>query len=481
MFGMHRLARSLSDRLPPETVSTAPDDLAGRGRDLWSLALLRLARGEPGEPPAAVAFPTSTEQVATVLAWAAETGTPVAPRGGGSGVCGAVAAGAGWVVLDLSRMDRILSLDAESRVVGVQAGVRGDRLEASLGEHGLTVGHYPQSIALSTVGGWVAAASAGQASTGYGAIEDVLLGLTAVLAGGQVLRLRPTPRSAAGPDLRRLLVGSEGTLAVLTEAYLACSPRPSGLRWEGFGFDTFPAALAGVREMFRTGAGMAVLRGYDGVDSALTFGALGPPDQSGSCVAIAGFAAGLPGLAERRRAARDAAGAAGGHDLGSGPGAHWWEHRNDAVELYRRIMGPERLFGPGVVVDTMEVAGLWGGLPGLYRAVLAALGRHTETVGCHLSHAYPAGASLYFTFLVRGADDVDAERRYLAGWQDAATGCLAAGGTITHHHGVGRLKAGFLPAELGEPGVQLLRRIKAAADPQWILNPGALLPDPPAR
>jgi alkyldihydroxyacetonephosphate synthase len=399
----------------------------------------------------------------------------VAPRGGGSGVCGGVAAGDGWVVLDLSRMDRIVSLDAVSQVVDVQAGVRGDRLEAFLGEHGLTVGHYPQSIALSTVGGWVAAASAGQASTGYGAIEDVLLGLTAVLPGGRVLRLHPTPRSAAGPDLRRLLVGSEGTLAVLTEAFLACSPRPLGLRWEGFRFEQVAACLAGVREMFRTGAGMTVLRGYDEVDAGLAFGSLG---QSTGCVAIAGFAADLPGLDDRRRATREAARAAGGQDLGEGHGTHWWQHRNDAVDLYRRIMGPERLFGPGVVVDTMEVAGLWGALPELYRAVGAALGRHAEAVGCHVSHVYRSGASLYFTFLLRGADDHDVERRYLAGWQDAGTSCRAAGGTITHHHGVGRLKAGFLPAELGEEGVALLRRIKAAVDPQWTLNPGALLERP---
>jgi alkyldihydroxyacetonephosphate synthase len=473
MGGMHSLARSLAQRLPPDTVSTAPEELAERGRDRWSLALLRQVRGEGGEPPAAVAFPTSTEQVGAVLAWAAETGTPLVARGGGSGVCGGVAAGPGWVVLDLSRMDRILSLDAESQAVSLQAGVRGDRLEAFLAGHGLTVGHYPQSIALSTVGGWIAAASAGQASAGYGAIEDVLLGVTAVLAGGRVVRLRPTPRSAAGPDLRRLLVGSEGTLAVLAEAVLACSPRPPGFDWDGFRFDTFPDCIAGLRDMYRSGAGMAVLRGYDEVDSALAFGGIG---HAGGCAAIAGFAADLPGLGDRRRAAGERARAAGGTDLGPGYGDHWWEHRNDAVDLYRRIMGAERLLGSGVVVDTMEVAGLWGRLPDLYRAVRDGLGRYAETVGCHVSHVYRSGSSLYFTFLLRGADDSEVEQRYLAGWREAATCCLAEGGTITHHHGVGRLKAGFLAGELGAEGLEVLRRVKAAVDPQWTLNPGALIP-----
>jgi len=475
---MQPLANSLSELLPPDTVSTAPDDLADRGRDRWALALLRQSRGDAPEPPTAVAFPTSTEQVATVLSWAERTGTAVAPRGGGSGVCGGIAAGAGWVVLDLSRMDQLLGLDLASQAIAVQAGMRGDRLEAVLAGHGLTTGHYPQSIALSTVGGWIAAASAGQASTGYGAIEDILLGVTAVLAGGQVLRLRPTPRSAAGPDLRRVLVGSEGTLAVLTEAVLACSARPPGLVWDGFRFDTFADCLAGLRDACRSRAGMAVLRGYDEVDAALTFGAAG---HTGGCAAIAGFAADLPGLDDRRRATRHAAQAAGGTGSEPGYGEHWWQHRNDAVDLYQRIMGAERLFGPGVVVDTMEIAGLWGGLPDLYRSVRTGLSRHAEAVGCHASHVYPAGASLYFTFLIRAADDHAAEAGYHAAWRDAAAACLAAGGTIAHHHGVGRLKAPFLPDELGSAGVDLLRRVKTALDPHRILNPGALLPEPPAR
>ena len=237
------------------------------------------------------------------------------------------------------------------------AGVRGDQLEDVLASHGLTVGHYPQSIASSTVGGWIAASSAGQASTGFGAIEDVLLGCTAVLPDGGILRCRPVPRSAAGPDLRRLLVGSEGTLAVVTEATLACRARPASWDWLVFGFPTFPKLADGLR---------------DGI--------------------------------------RD------------------------------------------------------------------ALAPHSQAVLCHLSHWYSSGSSLYFTFLISGTDDRDAETRYLAAWHDAVRSCAAAGGTLTHHHGVGRLKAAFLPGELGEAGMDVLKKIKAALDPARIMNPGALLP-----
>ena len=464
----------LVSRLPAGTVNTGAAMLRDRAIDSWALALLRRVRGDELPAPAAVVFPASTDEVATVLAWASETATAVIPRGGGSGVCGGAEADAGSVVLDLSRMDQVGDVDLLSRTVNVQAGVRGDQLEDALAEHGLTVGHYPQSIAISTVGGWIAASSAGQASTGFGAIEDVLLGLTAVLPQGEILRCRPVPRSAAGPDLRRLLVGSEGTFAVVTEATLACRARPAGWAWLAFSFPAFFALADGLREAVRAETGAVVIRGYDETDAQLSFGALGHP---GGCVGMVGFPADLPGLDGRKKAAAEAmrkAGASG--ELGPRYGEHWWEHRNDAVGTYARIMGPDRAFGSGVIVDTMEIAGLWSAVPQLYQGTREVLATHAQAVGCHLSHLYPSGSSLYFTFLISGADDQDAEARYLAAWDQAARSCAAAGGTITHHHGIGRLKSRFLTAELGETGVGLLNRIKAVLDPAGIMNPRVLRP-----
>lgn len=463
----------LATRLPQGAVTTEPQILRERAIDSWALALLRQVRGEELPVPAAVIFPACTEEVATVLVWAAETGTAVIPRGAGSGVCGGAQAQAGSVVLDLSRLNEVTGLDLVSRVVDVQAGVRGDQLEDALAAEGLTVGHYPQSAAISTVGGWIAASSAGQASAGFGAIEDVLLGLTAVLPRGEILRCRPVPRSAAGPDLRRLLVGSEGTLAVVTEATLACQVRPPGWRWLAFGFGSFTALAEGLREVVRAQTGAAVIRGYDETDANLSFGTLGHP---GGCVALLGFPIDLVGLQARTSLAREVMHRAGGADLAASYGEHWQQHRNDAVGLYQQIMGPDRVFGPGVIVDTAEVAGLWSAVPRLYAGVRDALAAHSEAVGCHLSHLYPSGSSLYFTFLLRGADDHDVEARYLAAWQQAMTACADAGGTITHHHGVGRLKSAFLAADLGPAGADMLKRIKTALDPDGILNPGALLP-----
>jgi alkyldihydroxyacetonephosphate synthase len=467
----------LAGRLPDGTISTDPQTLREHATDSWPLALLRRVRGDDLPEPAAVIAPATTGEVATVLAWASQTGTAVVPRGAGSGVCGGaqVGADADTVVLDLSRMDRIGPVDRDSQTVEVQAGVRGDRLEEQLAANGLTTGHYPQSVAISTVGGWIAASSAGQASTGFGAIEDVLLGLTAVLPDGEILRLRPVPRSAAGPDLRRLLIGSEGTLAVVTEATLACRARPTAWEWLAFGYPDFTTMTEALKNVRRAETGVAVLRGYDETDAQLGFGAL---NHTTGCVALAGFPAGPacpPGLDARKQAAT-AILHANGTELGARYGEHWWQHRNDAVQTFAQIMGPERTFGAGVIVDTMEVAGLWSAVPRLYESIRAALSAHAQAVACHLSHLYPSGSSLYFTFLIGAADDREAETTYRAAWHAAAESCTEAGGTITHHHGVGRLKAPFLARDLGETGTGVLTRIRQALDPAGIMNPGGLRP-----
>jgi len=462
----------LASRLPAGAISTDPRTLRDHATDSWSLALLRRVRGDDLSEPAGIIFPARTEEVATILAWASQTGTAVIPRGAGSGVCGGAQADSPAVVLDLSRMDRIGPVDPESQTVDVQAGVRGDRLEEELARSNLTTGHYPQSIAISTVGGWIAASSAGQASTGFGAIEDLLLGLTAVLPDGVILRLRPVPRSAAGPDLKRLLTGSEGTLAVVTEATLACRARPQAWDWLAFGYGDFTTMATALRDVKRAETGAAVLRGYDETDAQLGFGAL---QHTTGCVALAGFPDGPPGLDARKQAAT-AILRATGTELGARYGEHWWQHRNDAVRTYAQIMGPERAFGAGVIVDTMEVAGLWSNVPRLYYEIRTGLSAHAQAVACHLSHLYPSGSSLYFTFLITGPDDQDAETRYHQAWQQAARACTQVGGTITHHHGVGRLKAPFLSQDLGETGAHVLTRIRQALDPAGIMNPGVLTP-----
>ena len=236
----------------------------------------------------------------------------------------------------------------------------------------------------------------------------------------------------------------------------------------------------GLRDAVRAETGAAVIRGYDEADAQLSFAALG---HAGGCVGMLGFPHG-PGepaaraaLAARKELASDVLRRAGSSgQLDASYGEHWWQHRHDAVDTYARIMGPDRAFGPGVIVDTFEVAGLWSDVPRLHAGIRDALAAHAQAVLCHLSHLYSSGSSLYFTFLISGTDDQDAAARYLAAWDDAVRSCAAAGGTLTHHHGVGRLKAAYLTGELGEAGVDVLKKIKKALDPQQIMNPGVLLP-----
>jgi alkyldihydroxyacetonephosphate synthase len=463
---------SLVARLPEGAVSTHPGELSSRSRDAWPLAILREARGERLPRPMAVVFPRSTDHVAATLAWASEKEIPVVPRGGGSGVRGGAQAVWRGIVLDLSQMNEVLEVDQESLAVRVQAGARVDRVEAALAARGLTLGHHPQSAGPSTVGGWIASSSVGQTSSGMGAVEDLVLGAVAVLPGGDTLRLLAVPSSAAGPDLRRLLIGSEGVLSVVTEATLAVGRATPDLRWLALAPPSFEAGIGVARTLTHDGLRPLILGLYDEPDAAVTFGAIRPENGP---ILLAAFES-RPGRDAVVDAAREAGAAAGAVEVDPEYGRQWWELPNDPVALYRRMMGEDRTLGPGVVVDTVDVAALWRDLPAVYRSIRDALARHAaRPVACHLSHGYRSGGSLHFTFLLHGQDDLAVETIYATSWREAATACHRAGGTICHHDGIGLLKSPFLEEELGAEGVAVLRSLKRAIDPSGILNPGKLL------
>jgi alkyldihydroxyacetonephosphate synthase len=462
----------LTNLVPPGSVLTSDEDLQVRSRDWWPVSRLKEIRGDQMVKPAAVVLPTTTQQVADVLRWANRAGVSIVPRGLGSGVCGAVLPQEESVVLELSSMDRVLATDLVSQVVHTEAGIRGDRLEQQLEAHDLTLGHYPQSINLSTVGGWISAWSSGQASPGYGSIEHRLLGLTFVLADGTVVRLPPSPRPASGPDLRRLMLGAEGTLGVVTEAWLACAPRDPEITWHAVQYPSFKVCLDATRSICRLGLGHRVIRGWDEADSTRAFGAKGI--RSGS-VGLIGIPSSAPGLTQRISAAADMALTFGAVEIDPSIGQHWWAHRLDAVEIFESILGPARVLGPGSMIDTIEVSALWANLHPLYLAVRTAFLTSGVEIRGHFSHVYSSGAALYFTFIVREADDDAAERRHSVAWSAALAACQGSGGFASHHHGLGHAKAGVLEGEIGTSGVELLRRVKAALDPIGILNPGNLI------
>ena len=467
-----RLAR-LREQLTAGVMLTDADALRVRSRDWWPLSRLREVRGDVLDLPAAVVLPRSTEEVATVLRWCNDHAVTVIARGLGSGVCGGAAPLSGCVVLETSAMDQIIALDEISHVVTVQAGLRGDRLEAYLASFGLTTGHYPQSINVSTVGGWIAASGAGQATPGYGPIEQRVAGLTVVLPDGTISRIRPMARAASGPDLRKLVLGSEGQFGVVTEAVLICANITRETSWQTFVYPDYDAAIAAGRDTVRSGAGARVLRAWDEPDSARAFGPLGLPS---GCLGMVGIASDAPGLDGRQAAVAKIAATYAGVPANAEWGPHWWAHRLDAVELFETVMGPRRVRGDGIVLDTLEVQSLWADLPSLHRTVGAALRRHTDEVRAHYSHVYHIGASLYFTFVIKGVDDFSAEATYREAWAEAMQAAIDANGSISHHHGIGRQKAAFLEPELGSGAFRLLKMLKSAIDPKGILNPGVLIP-----
>lgn len=448
------------------SVSTEAEDLEAHAGD-WSPAhLIGLRRAETGPLPVGVFRPESPDQLAEGLRWADAAKCPVVPFGGGSSVCRGIAA-ADAVVIDMTAMNAIRDVDDKSLTVVAEAGVSGDVLRDELARLGLTIGHEPQSIAISTVGGWVATKACGQLSAAYGGIEDRVRSLEAVWPGGRITPLRSRTRSSTGPDVERLLIGSEGTLGIVTAVSLVATRARTERSDAAVWFDHMSDGVVAARNIAQSELEPAVLRLYDADDTTLFLRHV-PEVAAGNCVMVMSFHG--DGADARLRKATDVAGSREGDPAIA---AYWWEHRNRAVDEYRSTMRGEGMLGEHAVVDTMEVSGTWSALRGIYHSLKEALQAKAMFVGCHLSHVYPDGACLYFTMAAPAATDDDALHSLDAWWEAGMTTCRTTGAAISHHHGIGRLKARWLPEEMGE-WWHVLRAVKTALDPNRIMNPGAL-------
>ena len=456
------LVRRLGDAC--SEVSTDAATLSESSRDWWPLAMHWALAHEVPARAGVVARPANADEVAAVLRVCSAATVPVTVAAGRSGVCGASIPVHGGVVLDLCRLDGIVDVDRTSMVVDVRAGMFGDVFEDTLrAEHAITCGHWPQSIALSTVGGWLACRGAGQLSTRYGKIEDIVTGLDVVLADGRSIHTGGAPRSAVGPDLTQLFVGSEGTLGVITGARLRAHPLPPAERRAAYGFTGFADGLEACRRILQRGGTPAVLRLYDSTEANRSY-------QTGERSVLLVLDEGDAGIVDATMAivAQECAAA---EPLDAGLLDRWLEHRNDVSAL-------EALTRRGVVVDTMEIAGRWRDLPRIYeRAREAILGVEGALVAsAHQSHSYLDGACLYFTF-AGNAGDNPPDVFYRAAWDAGTRAVLAEGGALSHHHGVGLNRARFVQEALGD-AFAVLVAAKHALDPDGILNPGKLgLPD----
>jgi alkyldihydroxyacetonephosphate synthase len=448
-------------------VTVEPSELAEASRDWWPLAMTWATAGQVAGLASVVARPSSAAEVAAVLDVCRDAGVPVTAAAGRSGVCGGSVPVFGGVALDLCGLSGIVDVDATSLVIDVLPGTFGSPLEAELrSPHGLTLGHWPQSIDLSTVGGWLACRSAGQYSTRYGKIEDIVVGLDVALADGRIVHTGGPPRAAVGPDLTQVFVGSEGTLGVICGARLRAHPLLGGEHRSAWAFASFGEALDACRRMLRRGATPAVLRLYDPIEGERNYGT---GDRAVLLVldeGDAGIVAATASIVEAE------SGAGGATPLGPELVERWLVHRNDVAALEGLIRG-------GLVVDTMEAAGRWRDLPAMYGAAVDAIAAVDGTLvaSAHQSHSYLDGACLYFTF----AGKVEPDRRddyYRDVWDAGTAAVLAHRGALSHHHGIGLNRARFVRQALG-PAFDVLVGLKRALDPVGVLNPGKLgLPSP---
>ena len=492
-----------------EHVKTDRYERAFHARGKSYLDLIALRAGELGDQvPDAVVYPGDAEEVQTLVDLAVTHDLALVPYGGGSSVVGGVTAQRGnhqaVVTVDMTRMRNLLTLDEVSHCATLEAGVYGPDLEAQLQARGFTLGHYPQSFEFSTLGGWVAARGAGQQSNRYGKAEKWLLGARLAPPRG-AWHTESFPASAAGANTNQLVLGSEGTLGIITEATVRIHPVPQLRDYRGYLFKSFAEGAAAVREIVQRQLPVAMLRLSDASETHFlqTFSAAQHPPGAATrigsrVVAWRGYGEGrcllLVGLEGEREAVLDAqpltrcaCARHGGLAIGTSPGRKWYA---------RRFMMPylrDPLLDRGVAVETLETATRWSNLLPLYHdidaAIREALRRNAASpddraiVMCHVSHAYEDGASLYFTmvFPQRLADSpaasaAAARAQWLAIKHAATEAMVHGGGTISHHHGVGTDHAPWRAREKGPVGLAALTAVKHSLDPGGAMNPGKLLP-----
>jgi alkyldihydroxyacetonephosphate synthase len=441
--------------------------------------LIRLRAGDATDAPDLVLLPDSHEEVLELLRVCSERRIAVVPFGGGSSVVGGLEPATGGfegvVALDVRRLNALLGLDEESRAATLEPGLRGPQAEALLGERGYTIGHFPQSFEYATLGGFAAARSSGQASAGYGRFDDLVLSLRVATPAG-ALSVGRAPKSAAGPDLRQLILGSEGAFGVITSMSVAVRPVPEVRLYEGWRFGSFGDGIAALRKLAQDGPLPTVLRLSDETETALNLARpaeAGADGGDGGCLAIVGYEGAADEVEARRDRVTRVLEAAGAR---AEPGAgERWEHGR-----YRGPYLRDALLDEGALIETLETVTFWSKVPALYEAVSGALRESLTTQGtppvvlCHVSHVYPSGASLYFTVAcAQGEDPVSQWRAAKAAASDAI---LAAGGSITHHHGIGTDHLDWYEREIGALGVDVLHAVKATLDPAGIMNPGVLVP-----
>src|SRR4051794_36527562 len=471
------LVDELGDIVGPDHVLTDHDARLHRTRGKSTPDLLKLRHGDGLDSPDAVVRPRSHDEIAAVIGWCVRRHVALVPFGGGTSVVGGLVARrdgfAGVISLDLVRLDQLLEVDHESMTAWLEPGLRGPAAERLLAAEALTLGHFPQSFEYATIGGFAVTRSSGQSSAGYGRFDALVVGVRVATPQG-TLELGSSPANAAGPDLRELVMGSEGAYGVVTAVRVRVRRAPAVKVYDAWRFGSFAEGATAMRTLAQAGMLPTVIRLSDEAETAINLARpsdVGAETEAGGCLMIAGYEGTQETVDARRAACTALLEGLGGRGLGEEGGQAW---------AAGRFHGPylrDSLLDVGVLVDTLETVTFWSHLDEVYQAVKKALadslGEGTIVL-CHISHVYETGASLYFTVAARQGDDPVAQ--WYAAKGAASDAMVRAGASITHHHAVGRDHLPWLAEEIGPVGVMILRAVKERLDPTGVLNPGVLIP-----
>lgn len=461
------LASAFSAVVGQGNVLTSFDQRLSYSRDRLPFAVFRERAGEiAGAVPRLVVRPANQDEIVRIVQLAKARNVAIIPYGNGSGVLGGAIPLGGEIMVDTRRLDKIVSINPTDAVVTVQAGMNGADFEKQLNEAGYTSGHLPQSIEISTVGGWLACRGGGQLSSRYGKIEDIVVGLKAVLPDGAPLEVRPVARRSVGPSIRDLMIGSEGTLGIITEATLRIFKKPAVERGVVLAFPSLQAALDSARLIMQAELRPTIVRLYDRVESdertkdiALF--------KTKPFLAVLQFCGSEPMVTAEQSMALEIAAAQGGEVGPEGPYQHWKQNRYVAYS--------QKWHDAGYFNDTIEVTGNWSAIPAMYDAIGNAVRAIYPGIhfGAHWSHVYPEGACQYMTVRLPPMPDDQALPIHQKLWDTVQQLTLDHGGSIAHHHGAGLFRNPWMKRELGA-GLAVLQSIKDALDPGNLFNPGKI-------